>query len=208
MDPRVLDWAMRLNALAQNGLVFAANPYDIERYRAIQRIAHEMLAAAADVNEEQISALFQYEPGYVTPKIDVRGVVFRNDAMLFVRERADHNRWTLPGGWADVGDTPSQNVEREVFEESGYRTRAVKVLAIYDRRKHGHEPPTPFHIYKIFFRCELIGGEAADSIETSEVAFFRESEIPTDLSLGRVTPSQIARMFEHYRHPELPTDFD
>lgn len=208
MEPCVLDWAMRLNALAQNGLAFVANPYDLERYRAIQRIAHEMLAAAADVSEKQVSALFQYEPGYVTPKIDVRGVVFRDDAMLFVRERADHNRWTLPGGWADVGDTPSQNVEREVFEESGYRTRAVKVLAIYDRRKHGHEPPSPFHIYKIFFRCELIGGEAAASIETSEVAFFRESELPTDLSLGRVTPSQIARMFEHYCHPELPTDFD
>jgi len=207
MDPRVLDWAMHLNALAQNGLVFAANPYDVERYRAIQRIAHEMLAVAVNMTVEQVSALFRYEPGYVTPKIDVRGVVFRNDAMLFVRERADQNRWTLPGGWADVGDTPSQNVEREVFEESGYRTRAVKVLAIYDRRKHGHVPG-PFHIYKIFFRCELLGGDATESTETSEVAFFRESEIPSDLSLGRVTPSQIARMFEHYRHPEWPTDFD
>ncbi|MCS7261236.1 MAG: NUDIX hydrolase [Anaerolineae bacterium] len=208
MHPQVLDWAMRLSALAQNGLVFAVNPYDVERYHAIQRIAYEMLAAAAQMRVEQVAALLHYEPGYVTPKIDVRGVVFRNDALLFVRERADQGRWTLPGGWADVGDTPSQSVEREVWEESGYRTRAVKVLAIYDRRKHGHEPPSPFHIYKIFFRCELIGGEATDSFETSEVAFFREDEIPADLSLGRVTPAQVARMFEHYRHPELPTDFD
>jgi ADP-ribose pyrophosphatase YjhB (NUDIX family) len=203
-----MDWAMRLDALAQNGLIFAINPYDAERYHAIQRIAHEMLAAAAHIRVEEVANLLRYEPGYVTPKIDVRGVVFRDDAMLFVRERADHNRWTLPGGWADVGDTPSQSVEREILEESGYRTRAVKVLAIYDRRKHGHEPPSPFHIYKIFFRCELLGGEAAEGIETSEVAFFREDEVPTDLSLGRVTPAQVARMFEHYRHPELPTDFD
>lgn len=208
MDPRVLDWAMRLSALAQNGLVFAANPYDVERYHAIQRIAHEMLAAAAQTSVEQVAALMRYEPGYVTPKIDVRGVVFRDDAMLFVRERADQNRWTLPGGWADVGDTPSQSVEREVWEESGYRTRAVKVLAIYDRRQHGHVPPSPFHIYKIFFRCELLGGEAAHGFETSEVAFFREDEVPADLSLGRVTPAQVARMFAHYRHPEWPTDFD
>ena len=208
MDPRVLDWAMRLDALAQNGLLFAVNPYDVERYHAIQRIAHEMFAAAAHTSVEQVAALLRYEPGYVTPKIDVRGVVFRDDAMLFVRERADHNRWTLPGGWADVGDTPSQSVEREVLEESGYRTRAVKVLAIYDRRKHGHEPPSPFHIYKIFFRCELLGGEATEGIETSEVAFFREDEVPADLSLGRVTPAQVARMFEHYRRPELPADFD
>ncbi len=199
---------MRLQSLAHNGLMFADNPFDVERYRTVQKIAHEMLAAAADVDVGQIAALFSTEQGYMTPKVDVRGVVFRDDALLLVRERADHDRWTLPGGWADVGDTPSQSVEREVFEESGYRVRAVKVLAVYDRRKHGHEPLSPFHIYKIFFRCELLGGGAAESVETSGVAFFRQDEIPSDLSLGRVTPSQIARIFEHYRHPEWPTDFD
>jgi ADP-ribose pyrophosphatase YjhB (NUDIX family) len=208
MDPRWLDWAMRLQALSQSGLTFAHNPFEIERYEAVRRIAAEMLAAGSGADPEEVVNLFAAESGYATPKVDVRGVVFRDNALLLVREHADANRWTLPGGWADVGDTPSRSVEREVFEETGFETRAVKVLAIYDRRRHGHMPPNPFHIYKIFFRCEMIGGAAAASFETEEATFFEEDAIPADLSLGRVTPAQIARMFEHLRHPDLPTDFD
>jgi ADP-ribose pyrophosphatase YjhB (NUDIX family) len=208
MEPRWLDWAMRLQALSQSGLIFAHNPFEIERYEAVRRIAAEMLAAGSESEPEKVLGLFTGESGYATPKVDVRGVVFRDDALLLVQEHADGNRWTLPGGWADVGDTPSRSVEREVFEESGYETRAVKVLAIYDRRRHGHVPPNPFHIYKIFFQCELVGGAASASVETEGATFFREDAIPAALSLGRVTPAQIARMFEHLRHPDMPTDFD
>jgi len=208
MSPDWLDWATRLQALAQNGLTFAANPFDIERYQNIRQVAAEMMAAGSGVPVGELVDLFSSEVGYATPKVDVRGVVFRDDALLFVRERVDNNRWTLPGGWADVGDMPSQSVEREVFEESGYQTQAVKVLAIYDRRRHGHVPANPYHIYKIFFLCRLIGGEAAVSAETDGAVFFREDEVPPDLSLGRVTPAQVARMFQHRRDPERPTDFD
>jgi ADP-ribose pyrophosphatase YjhB (NUDIX family) len=208
MEPRWLDWAMRLQALSQNGLTFATNPFEIERYQAIHRIAGEMLAVGSGSTPDEMLQLLSAETGYATPKIDVRGAVFQDDALLFVRERADGNRWTLPGGWADVGDTPSRNVEREVFEESGYQTRAVKVLAILDRRHHGHVPANLFHIYKVFFLCQLVGGAATTSVETEGAAFFPQDEIPTNLSLGRVTPAQVARIFEHHCHPELPTDFD
>jgi ADP-ribose pyrophosphatase YjhB (NUDIX family) len=167
-----------------------------------------MMAADYGVPVGQVLDVFSSEVGYATPKVDVRGVVFRDDALLFVRERVDNDRWTLPGGWADVGDTPSRSVEREVFEESGYETQVIKVLAIYDRRRHGHVPANPYHIYKIFFLCRLMGGEPAVSAETDGAAFFREDEVPADLSLGRVTPAQVARMFQHRRHPEWPTDFD
>ena len=194
--------------MAQSGLTFAANPYEIERYQKVRRVAAEMMATCGDVPVGQVLEAFSSEVGYATPKVDVRGVVFRDDALLLVRERVDNNRWTLPGGWADVGDTPSRNAEREVFEESGYETQVIKVLAIYDRRRHGHVPANPYHIYKIFFLCRLIGGEAAVSAETDGAAFFREDEVPADLSLGRVTPAQVARMFQHHRHPEWPTDFD
>ena len=140
----------------------------------------------------------------------MRGVVFREGAILLVRERGD-GRWTLPGGWADVGESPSAAVEREIVEESGYRTRATKLLALFDRDapRHGHTPH-PHHVYKLFFRCELLTEGAAtlpENAETDGVAFFRPDALPS-LSLGRVTPGQVARFFAHEAHPEWPTDFD
>lgn len=173
----------------------------------MRRIAAEMMAVAYGAPLQAIADLFALETGYATPKVDVRGVVFRQHRILLVRELVDDGRWTLPGGWADVNDSPSQAVEREVREESGFETRAVKLLAVYDRSRHPHLPPSPYHIYKLFFRCEIIGGAAAPSPETGGAAFFPEGEIP-ELSLARVTPQQIARMFKHERHPDWPTDFD
>ena len=135
----------------------------------------------------------------------MRGVVIDRDKILLVRERRD-GRWTLPGGFADVGVSPAENVVKEIREESGYQTRAVKLLAAYDRSRHPHGPYL-YHIYKLFFLCELEGGEAQASIETSEVGFFAEDDLPS-LSTPRVTEGQILRMFEHHRHPEWSTDFD
>ncbi len=206
-----LIWARKLQALAQSGLAYTKNPFEIERYSAVREVAFEILAAHSELVIDRVRDLFLGEGGYATPKVDVRGVVFRpepdtgRDSILLVRELRD-GLWTLPGGWADVGDSPAEATVREVFEESGYETRAVKLLACYDRSKHGH-PPYGFHIYKLFFECELLGGEAVGSAETADAAFFRADEIPA-LSLPRVTPEQIARFFAHRRHPEWPTDFD
>lgn len=206
-----LIWARRLQALAQSGLAYTKNPFEIERYNAVREIAFEILAAGSELALDEVRDLFSGEEGYATPKVDVRGVVFRpdlssgRDSILLVRELRD-GLWTLPGGWADVDDSPAEATVREVYEESGYQTRAVKLLACYDRSKHGH-PPYGFHIYKLFFQCQLLGGEASGSIETADAAFFCEGEIPA-LSLPRVTPEQIARFFAHRRHPEWPTDFD
>jgi ADP-ribose pyrophosphatase YjhB (NUDIX family) len=202
---RWLEWAQRLQAIAQNGLTFARDPYDVERYEAVRAIAAEIMAGHSDADLDLVKGLFAEQAGYATPKVDVRGAVFRDDAILLVRERSD-GLWTLPGGWADVDDSPGDAVVREIFEESGYRTRAVKLLALYDRNKHGH-PLYPFHTYKIFFQCELIGGAPVASHETDGVGFFREDAIP-ELSLTRVMPQQIGRLFAHYRHPDWPTDFD
>ena len=134
-------------------------------------------------------------------------MVFRDEALLLVKERRDGG-WTLPGGWADIGDSPSEAVVREISEESGYQTRAIKLLAVYDRNKQIPHQPSAHHIYKLFFQCELLSGSATTSIETEQVAFFPEHDIPEQLSLGRTTPAQIKRLFEHYRHPEFQTDYD
>ena len=206
-----LIWARRLQALAQSGLAYTKNPFEIERYNAVREIAFEILAAHSELAFDKVRDLFSGEEGYATPKVDVRGAVFRpdpssgRDSILLVRELRD-GLWTLPGGWADVDDSPAEATVREVYEESGYQTRAVKLLACYDRNKHGH-PPYGFHIYKLFFQCQLLGGEASGSIETADAGFFCKDEIPA-LSLPRVTPEQIARFFAHHCHPEWPTDFD
>jgi ADP-ribose pyrophosphatase YjhB (NUDIX family) len=205
MEPRWLEWARALQAIAQTGLTYTTDHFDLERYESIRAIAAEMIATCAPADIQDVQGILAREEGHATPKIDVRGVVFRDHAILLVKERHD-GRWTLPGGWADVNESPSEAVEREVQEESGYEARAVKLLALYDRRKHAH-PPLLYHIYKLFFRCELIGGTAAPSLETEGAAFFREDDLP-ELSIARVTPAQIARLFEHYRHPDWPTEFD
>jgi ADP-ribose pyrophosphatase YjhB (NUDIX family) len=217
VNPKWLEWAQQLQAVAQTGLTFSQNPFEVERCEQVRQIAAEMMAAHSGLDIRSIQGLFADQAGYATPKVDVRGVVFgpgpcpgpgpkpEDTKILLVKERRD-GRWTLPGGWADVNDSPAEATEREVLEESGYRAKAVKLLACYDRNKHGH-PPHAFHIYKLFFLCELEGGAPTTSIETAGVDFFGEDEIPP-LSLPRVTPAQIHRFFEHYRHPDWATDFD
>lgn len=207
METRWLEWAQKLQAIAQSGLTYSNNPFDIERFRQMQQIVAEMMATYSSLEPAAILDLFQRETGYATPKVDVRGAVFQEGKILLVKERFD-GLWTLPGGYGDVGESPSRAVEREVYEESGYQTRVVKLLALYDRNhpRHGH-PAFEHHIYKLFFLCELIGGSPVDNVETEAATFFAEDEIP-ELSQSRVVPSQITRLFEHYRHPEWPTDFD
>jgi ADP-ribose pyrophosphatase YjhB (NUDIX family) len=149
--------------------------------------------------------LFGSDRGYATPKVDVRAAVFQDDRLLLVRELED-GYWTLPGGWAEVGQSAAESVEREVREESGYIVKAVKLLACLDRNKHPH-PSIPFHAYKLVFRCELIGGAPSASSETTEVGFFAEEQIPA-LSLTRTLPEQIRFVFESLRDPAAPTAFD
>jgi ADP-ribose pyrophosphatase YjhB (NUDIX family) len=149
------------------------------------------------------------KPAMQPPKVDVRGAVFdESGRVLLVREISDSDRWTLPGGWADVNQSPSEGVIREVREEAGVAVTVRKLAAVYDRALHGHMPPHPFHVYKLFFICDVVGGAPQPGSETSEVAFFAENAIPEDLSVARILPHQISRLFEHARRSDLPTDFD
>ncbi len=202
-----IEWAKELQAISQTGLHYATGQFDRERYQRLGEISAEILATHSDLSVEQFLEFNAIEFGYATPKVDVRGVIFQDSKILLVREVADNGRWTLPGGWADVNETPADSITREVFEESGFETKVIKLLAVYDREKQQHQPAFPYHVYKLFFHCEIIGGVATVSNETSEVAFFEQQEIP-ELSESRVTRKQIAKFFEYYDHPDLPTDFD
>lgn len=202
---KVFEWARKVQAIAQNGLAFATNPYDRERYEQLADLVSQILASEIGYPESTAQKLWQHEEGYATPKVDVRGALFRGPKILMVRERSD-GRWTLPGGWADINDSPSEAVVREIYEESGFKSRVIKLAAVYDRNRHDH-PPMLYHVYKLFFLCEEVGGEAATSEETDEIGFFALDELP-ELSTARITQGQIERLFEHEFRRELPADFD
>lgn len=203
--PEWLRWARKLQAISQSGLAYAGDPFDIERYEQVRGVAAEILASHSGAAADHIDDLFAGETGYATPKLDIRGVVVHNDAVLLVREKED-GLWTLPGGWVDVGESPGEAIQREVKEESGYDVRATRLLALWDRNRHPH-PPMPYHTYKVFFQCELLGGSPARSIETDGAEFFEEDGLP-ELSLTRVTPGQISRLLGYVRDPGSPADFD
>ncbi len=203
--PQWLRWAERVQAIAQTGLTYAQGPYDLERYRELRAIAVEIAARHLGLSAETAAQGFASATGYPTPKVDVRAVVFREERLLLVRERAV-SRWTLPGGWADVGQTPGEAAAKETREEAGFLVRPVKLLAVFDKSRHPH-PRTVDYVYKLFFRCALEGGEARTSLETDGVGFFGKGDLP-ELDEERATWSQVLRMFEHEADPTLPTDFD
>jgi ADP-ribose pyrophosphatase YjhB (NUDIX family) len=204
-----LGWVVRLQAIAQAGLELTDGPYDRERYAALRALTAEIAAAHLDLpspaERMALDELLAGDGGYPTPKVDMRALVRRGGEVLLVRERAD-GRWSLPGGWADVGWSPAAMVEREVAEESGYLVRARRLLALWDRARH-NPGPSPFTVYKVAVACDLLGGEARTSIETLAVGWFPLDDLP-ELSTGRITAAQIARLIELDDHPELPPDLD
>lgn len=205
MTPPWIVLLQRLVALAQTGIEYTKDRYDTERYSEIISISASLTTLVSEVDVASMAQDLISDTGYATPKIDVRAAVFKDDKILLVKERAD-DLWTLPGGWADVGQSARESVEREVLEESGYVVRATKLAAVYDRNKHPHTPRI-FHAFKLFFICELESGESQISDETSAVAFFSEDELP-ELSVDRVLPFQIREMFHQKRNPVALTVFD
>jgi len=205
MEQKWLSWAKEIQAIAQTGLAYAKDVYDVERYEALRELSVDILANYTLQSKETIRLSFASEEGYCTPKTDVRGVVFREGCILLVREKTDGN-WALPGGWADIGLSPSEVVVKEIREESGFETEVIRLLAVMDKKFHDH-PPEPYHIYKLFILCEIVGGKAAEGLETSEVSFFAEDQLP-ELSLERNTVEQIKTMFQYLQNPDKPVILD
>ncbi|NUU60612.1 NUDIX hydrolase [Paenibacillus agri] len=205
MEPKWLSWAKEIQAIAQTGLAYAKDVYDIERYQALRELSVDILAQYSFESKEKIRLAFAGEEGYCTPKVDIRGVVFREDKILLVREKLD-GKWALPGGWADIAFSPSEVVVKEIAEEAGFQTEAVRLLAVLDKKFHQH-PPEPYHIYKLFILCRITGGEAAVGVETSGVAFFGADELP-ELSEERNTEAQLQTMFEYLHNPDKAVILD
>jgi ADP-ribose pyrophosphatase YjhB (NUDIX family) len=197
-----------LSALSQNGMTYGADEYDLDRYQQTGRLAAELLAVISGRPAPELAIELGRDSGYATPKVDVRGVVFDDEEqVLLMRERAD-GLWSVPGGWADPGESPSAAVVREVLEETGYGSSAVKLIACWDRELHNNPPPLPVHVYKLFFLCRRNGTlQPPEALETLDVGWFPLNTLPP-LSLGRVNHRQLTRALAHHRTPTLPTEFD
>jgi ADP-ribose pyrophosphatase YjhB (NUDIX family) len=205
-ENNLLRWAQQIQALAQSGMAYTSNVFDNQRYNEFKQIAAEMMSAATGAELDEVKAVFDVQSGYATPKIDVRGVVFKGKKILLVRELMDGGRWTLPGGWVHINEPLSKAVEREVREEAGMIVKARKLAAVFDRNQHGH-PPYPYHTYKLFVICDLIAEATPDPEETADPTFFTADALP-ELSRARVTEEELTRLFAHLDDPDLPTEFD
>jgi ADP-ribose pyrophosphatase YjhB (NUDIX family) len=202
--PKWIEWAREIFSLSQSGITYSGNQYDIDRYKRLQEITAEMIESQSGISQEAVLESFSMQAGYITPKVDVRGAVIRDGKILLIQERAD-GMWALPGGWADLGDSPSSMVEREVWEESGFHVKAEKVLAVIDANRI--EPLEFYHAYKIVFLCRLLEGEPRTSYETLAVDFFDPDHLPP-LSFYRTNESMLGEVFAHLADPHRPTAFD
>lgn len=207
MEKTLLDLSREIRSISKTGLAFSENPYDLERFKQLEKIAIEMISGHSQYSKEFLNDVFSAEAGYVTPKLDVRSAVFKENKILMVKEKST-SAWTLPGGYVDVNESISSAAEREVFEESGFQVKAKKIAALYDHRKHGYKPRL-YHFHKIYVICDLEGGSAKTNVETSDIAFLSVDEIENiALDPGRITKSHALRMFDHYLQAGLPVDFD
>jgi ADP-ribose pyrophosphatase YjhB (NUDIX family) len=203
--PRWLEWAREIQSLSQTGLAFSESDYNTQRYRRLMEIAAEIVQSHTGLPREPVLQNFLAQPGYATPKVDVRGAVIHEGKILLVQECRDE-RWCMPGGWADVGDMPSEMVVREVWEESGFEVVPRKVVGVFDANRDGR-PLEFYHAYKIVFLCEITGGEARPSDETLAVGFFAFDGLPP-LSTNRTNERHLAEVLAHSRDHHRPTAFD
>ena len=205
MNDKWVEFAIRIQSIAQAGLQYGKDKYDIERYEALRQIAAEMLSSKTDIPTEIIKGLFCNESGYQTPKVDTRAAVFIGGKILLVHE--NNGTWSLPGGWCDVDQSIASNSVKEVLEETGFTVSAQKLIAIQDWRKH-NVTNYAYGVVKAFVLCKYESGEFAENNETTEIGLFFKDELPQNLAVEKCTMDQILMCFESYENPDLPTRFD
>lgn len=199
-----LTWAIEIQTIAQNGLAYGKNIYDIERYERLRDLAAEMLSYKTDIPVGKIKNLFCNEQGYQTPKIDSRAAIFKDNKILLVQEHS--GLWSLPGGWIDVTETIRSNTVKEVREEAGLEVEPQFIVAIHEQHKRNY-PVFAHRVLKIFVMCELLGGEFKPNSETLQSAYFGIDEIP-EMDGEKNTAEQVKLCFEARRSPQWTTQFD
>lgn len=199
-----MEWVQELQFLAQAGLAYSKDVFDIERFERIRDISAEMVSFQSELPMEKVKDLFCGETGFQTPKLDTRAAIFKGEKILLVKEK--DGRWSLPGGWVDVNQSVRSNTEKEVLEEAGLQVRAIRLIAVQDRNQH-NRPAYLYGICKIFVQCELLGGCFQENIETVESKYFPLDQLPA-LAEEKNTEEQIAMCFNAYRDPDWNVLFD
>ena len=200
---QIVEWAKELQSLAQAGLFYGHDIYDKERYQRIREISAEMMSMRADVPAEKITGLFCGDEGYQTPKVDTRAAIFKDGKILLVCE---NGKWLLPGGWCEFNLSPADNIIKETKEEAGLDVSVKAVIAVQDRDKH-NSPPYAYGVVKIFYLCDVIGGEFAENIETTESRYFSKEELP-QLAVEKCNEEQIQMCFEAHQSVNWTVVFD
>ena len=200
-----LKWAIEIQSLAQAGLTYTDNVYDIERYERLREIAAEIIEEKSNISLEKVKDLFCNENGYQTPKIDTRAAIFKDDKILLTHE--NNGTWAMPGGWCDVLESVASNTIKEVKEETGLDVETIKIISIQDRNKH-NKPIYAYGVCKIFVLCNVIGGEFIENIETTEIKYFSLDEIPNNLAEEKTNNEQIEMCFNAYKDEKWQTQFD
>jgi ADP-ribose pyrophosphatase YjhB (NUDIX family) len=202
--PQWFSWTREIFTICKAGLAYSKNEYDLERYKRLLEINAEIIESQSTLEKESVLESFSMQAGYATPKVDVRGAVIRDGKILLVQEKADGN-WAMPGGWADLGDTPAETVAREVWEETGFTVKVDKLIGIYDGNRL--QPFEFHHAYKLIFLCSVTGGGLTANIETLAVDFFNPNALPT-LSESRTNKRMLAEVFAHAADPLRLTYFE
>ena len=200
-----LKWAIEIQSLAQAGLTYTDNVYDIERYERLREIAAEIIEEKSNISLEKVKDLFCNENGYQTPKIDTRAAIFKDEKILLTHE--NNGTWSLPGGWCDALESVASNTIKEVKEETGLDVETIKIIAVQDRNKH-NKPIYAYGVCKIFVLCNVIGGEFIENIETTEIKYFSLDEIPNNLAEEKTNNEQIEMCFKAYKDEKWQTQFD
>ena len=205
MKEKWLNWVTEIQSIAQAGLTYSKDKYDIERFEHLKNLSAQIISKYTEVEIEKVKDLLNKEQGYLTPKVDIRGAIIKDNRILLVKESID-GTWSMPGGWADVNLSVSENIVKEAKEEAGADILPKKIIAIQDRNRH-NTPTTLHSIYKIFILCDLIDIRFEKNTETEESKFFELNNLPK-LSIARNTKEQIDMCFDAYKKDKFEAIFD
>ncbi len=191
-EDRIVRWAKELQFIAQAGLTYSKNPYDLERFQRIRDLSAEMMSEKSGLSPDRVKELFCNETGFQTPKLDTRAAVFEDGRILLVKE--NDGKWSLPGGWCDMNQTIRSNTEKEVLEEAGLRVAAERIILLHDHARN-NPPAYAYNICKVFVLCRKLGGGFKPNLETTESAYFALDSLP-ELSTSKNTAIQIGYCFQ------------